>query len=143
MVSTVTHFRWKIERVAETLTNLRAASDVFGVVRGILEEEAQEVFLALYLSTQNQLNGYSEVTRGTLDASLVHPREVFRGALLANAASVIVAHNHPSGDPTPSAEDRVVTRQLKVAGELLGIELLDHVIVGHKRYMSFADAGLL
>src|SRR5688572_2109637 len=97
---------FKVERRTVQLHKLRSAVDVFGLVREILVDEPQEVFLAVYLSTQNEILAFSEVTRGTLDASLVHPREVFRGAMLANAASVIVAHNHPSGDPTPSSEDR-------------------------------------
>ena len=83
------------------------------------------------------------VARGTLDASLVHPREVFRAAITEAAASVIVIHNHPSGDPTPSPEDRAVTRQLVDAGRLVGIEVLDHVVVGEGRYVSFAEAGLM
>ena len=82
------------------------------------------------------------VTRGTLDASLVHPREVFRPAINDAAASIILVHNHPSGDPTASAEDRAVTSQLKRAGEIVGIEVLDHVIVGENRYVSFAESGL-
>ena len=83
------------------------------------------------------------VTRGLLDASLVHPREVFREAIAERAAAVILVHNHPSGDPTPSAEDRAVTAQLVAAGRLLDIPVHDHVIVGRGRYVSFAEAGWL
>lgn len=83
------------------------------------------------------------VTRGTLDTSLVHAREVFRTAVAESAACLILVHNHPSGDPTPSAEDREVTRQLVDAGALLGVPVLDHVIVGDARYVSFVEAGLL
>lgn len=134
---------FKVERHTVQLHKLRSAVDVSGLVREILVDEPQEVLLAVYLSTQNEILAYSEVTRGTLDASLVHPREVFRGAIMTNAASLVVAHNHPSGDPTPSSEDRAVTRQLRAAGKVVGIELIDHVIVGVGRYVSFAETGLL
>jgi len=79
------------------------------------------------------------VSQGSLDSSPVHPREVYKSALLASAASVIFVHSHPSGDPEPSISDREITRQLKEAGELLGIEVLDHVIIGQDEYYSFAD----
>jgi DNA repair protein RadC len=83
------------------------------------------------------------ITRGILDSSLVHPREVFRAAIAEAAAGIIVVHNHPSGDPTPSAEDRAVTRQLVAAGQLLDVPLHDHVIIAGDRFTSFAAQGLL
>jgi DNA repair protein RadC len=83
------------------------------------------------------------VTRGTLDTSLVHPREVFRAAVAEASSAVILVHNHPSGDPTPSSEDRDVTRQLADAGRIIGIPVVDHLIVGDARYVSFVEAGLL
>ena len=83
------------------------------------------------------------ITRGILDSSLVHPREVFRAAIAEAAAGIIVVHNHPSGDPTPSAEDRTVTRQLVAAGQLLDLPLHDHVIIAGDRFTSFAAQGLL
>jgi DNA repair protein RadC len=83
------------------------------------------------------------VTRGILDSSLVHPREVFRAAIAEAAAGIIVVHNHPSGDPTPSTEDRTVTRQLVAAGQLLDLPLHDHVIIAGDRFTSFAAQGLL
>ena len=79
------------------------------------------------------------VTRGTLDSAMIHPREVFRPAVAEGAAGVVLVHNHPSGDPTPSAEDRAVTRQLADAGKALGIPVLDHVVVGRGHYASLAD----
>ena len=87
--------------------------------------------------------GFHVVSVGSLTASLVHPREVFKVAILANAAAIICCHAHPSGDPTPSAEDTAITQRLREAGELLGIGLLDHVVFGDDRYVSFADEGLL
>jgi DNA repair protein RadC len=114
------------------------------VLHQYLEGADREHFVVLLLDTQNQIIGIHTVTVGTLDASLVHPREIFKPAILANAASVLLAHNHPSGDPTPSAEDRSVTRQMVAAGGVIGIEVLDHVIVGDtSRYTSFRETGLL
>lgn len=95
------------------------------------------------LDTQHRLERDITVTRGLLSASLVHPREVFREAIAERAASVILVHNHPSGDPTPSADDRKVTTQLVAAGKLLDIPVHDHVIIGRGRYASFAESGLL
>lgn len=107
--------------------------------------EDGEVFWLLALDAQHRLAtpGPVVITRDILNSSLVHPREVFRVAIVVGAAGVILAHNHPSGDPTPSADDRVVTEQLVAAGRLLDIPVLDHVIVGHGRFTSFAEAGLL
>jgi DNA repair protein RadC len=107
-----------------------------------LEEVDREHFVVILLDTQNQMIGIHTVTVGTLDASLVHPREIFKAAILANSAAILLAHNHPSGDPTPSAEDRSVTRLLVDAGVALGIEVLDHVVLGESpRYYSFREAG--
>lgn len=109
-----------------------------------LEGADREHFVIVLLDTQNQIIGIHTVTVGTLDASLVHPREIFKAAILANAAAILLAHNHPSGDPTPSAEDRSVTRLLVDAGVALGIEVLDHVVLGDSpRYCSFREAGLM
>ena len=112
------------------------------ILQQYLDGADREHFVVLLLDTQNQVIGIHTVTVGTHDASLVHPREVFKTAILANAASVLLAHNHPSGDPTPSAEDLMVTRQLNEAGITIGIEVLDHVVVGDiDRYYSFREAG--
>jgi DNA repair protein RadC len=122
---------------------IRGAVDVYQRMRLVLRDLVHEEFHVLLLSTQNEVLRDLQVTRGTLDASLVHPREVFRPAIAEAAASVILVHNHPSGDPTPSSEDRAVTRQLRSAGELVGIEVLDHVVVGEGRYVSFAESGMM
>lgn len=107
-----------------------------------LEGADREHFVVVLLDTQNQIIGIHTVTVGTLDASLVHPREIFKAAILANSAAILLAHNHPSGDPTPSAEDRSVTRLLVDAGVALGIEVLDHLVLGDSpRYYSFREAG--
>lgn len=109
---------------------IRGPEDVYRRMAPHLRALAQEEFHALFLNTQHAVLGEALVTRGILDASLIHPREVFRPAIEVGAAAVILVHNHPSGDPTPSAEDRAVTRQLQAAGKMLGIPVLDHVVVG-------------
>jgi DNA repair protein RadC len=103
---------------------------------------AQEHFLTLHLNTKNRLLGTETVTIGTLDASLVHPREVFKAAIRQSSAALILAHNHPSGDPRPSQEDISLTRRLRESGELLGIPILDHVIIGNQNYYSMREEGL-
>lgn len=103
----------------------------------------REHFWRLDLDARNRIIGYEVVSIGTLTASLVHPREVFVGALLQKAAGVIIAHNHPSGEITPSPEDKETTRRLVKAGELLGVPILDHLILGDGKYFSFKESGLL
>jgi DNA repair protein RadC len=105
--------------------------------------EETELFWVLLLDSQSQVRGAVEVGRGTLNGCLVHPREVFRVAVMYGAAGIIVAHNHPSGDPTPSAEDRAVTQQLQTARRLLDIPVYDHVVLAGARWVSFATIGLL
>jgi DNA repair protein RadC len=117
--------------------------DVYERCAPAMRDLPQEEFRVLLLNTQHAVTREVVVTRGILDASVVHAREVFRGAIAESAAAVILTHNHPSGDPTPSPEDREVTRQLAAAGAVLGIPVLDHVIIGDARYVSFVEAGLL
>ena len=103
----------------------------------------REHFWRVDLDARNHIISYEVVSIGTLTASLVHPREVFVGALLNKAAAVIIAHNHPSGEITPSPEDKETTRRLVKAGELLGVPVVDHLIVGAGRYFSFKEGGLM
>jgi DNA repair protein RadC len=121
---------------------VRGPRDIYERCAPGMRDLAQEEFRVLLLNTQHAVAREIVVTRGTLDASIVHPREVFRAAIAESAAAMILVHNHPSGDPAPSAEDREVTRQLAEAGRLLGIPVLDHVVVGDGRYVSFVEAGL-
>lgn len=111
------------------------------LVRAILAESATEKFLAIFMDAKGKVNGIMEISSGTLTSSLVHPREVFAPAVMNRAATIIVAHNHPSGDPEPSIDDRATTRRLVRAGKLLGIELLDHVVVSRNGYVSFLERG--
>lgn len=103
----------------------------------------REHFWRIDVDARSKVLGYEVVSVGTISASLVHPREVFKGAILNNAAAIIIAHNHPSGDTTPSAEDREVTRRIQRAGELMGIPLLDHLVLSDKGFTSFKDQGLI
>jgi DNA repair protein RadC len=122
---------------------VRSPRDVARVFAPRLEDLPVEEFHVAILDAQHRLERDVTITRGILTSSLVHPREVFREAIAERAAAVILVHNHPSGDPTPSADDRQVTEQLVAAGKLLDIPVHDHIIIGRGRYMSFAEAGLL
>lgn len=115
---------------------IRSGADVFRRFGPRLGDARQEEFHALLLNARNRVLREHLVTRGTLDASLVHPREVFRPAIVACAAAVILVHNHPSGDPVPSEEDRVVTDRLVEAGRLVGIPVMDHVVIGCNNWRS-------
>ena len=122
---------------------IREPEDVARLFQPRLRDLQVEEFHLLALDSQSQVLREVLITRGLLNSSLVHPREVFRAAIVEAAAGIIVVHNHPSGDPTPSAEDRAVTRQLAEAGRLLDLPLYDHVIIAGDRYLSLATAGLL
>jgi DNA repair protein RadC len=122
---------------------IREPQDVVRLLQPQLRDLPVEEFHLLALDSQSQVLRTVLVTRGLLNSSLVHPREVFRPAIAEAAAGIIVVHNHPSGDPTPSAEDRTVTRQLAAAGSLLDLPLYDHVIIAGDRFLSFSAEGLL
>lgn len=139
-------FELAVRLVAEerpAVVRIREPEDVVGLFAPRLRDLPVEEFHLLALDTQSQVLRQILVTRGILNSSLVHPREVFRPAIAEAAAGIIVVHNHPSGDPAPSAEDRAVTRQLVAAGQLLDLPVYDHVIVAGDRWLSFAQAGLL
>lgn len=127
----------------EERTTIRSPEDVFRVLQPRLRDLKKEVFYVLLLDSKNGLQREQEVTSGTLNASLVHPREVFKPAIDFLAASVIVVHNHPSGNPEPSGEDKEITKQLVEAGKILGIPLHDHIIIAGNGYTSLAERGLL
>ncbi|WP_335743581.1 RadC family protein [Salicibibacter kimchii] len=103
----------------------------------------QEHFVAIYLNTKNQVLHKKTLFIGSLNASIVHPREVFKEALRRSAASIVCLHNHPSGDPSPSKEDREVTKRLVDCGKVLGVEVLDHIIIGDRRYTSLREHGII
>jgi len=122
---------------------VRTPRDVYLMFGPRLEDLPVEEFHVAVLDAQHRVERDITITRGILNSSLVHPREVFREAIAERAAALILVHNHPSGDPTPSHDDRLVTQQLVAAGQLLDIPVHDHVIVGRGRYTSFAETGLL
>ncbi len=121
---------------------VKTPEDVVAQVRSRLKSKKKEYFLALLLDTRNQLIRVAEISVGSLDSSIVHPREVFKEAISASAASVIFAHNHPSGDPEASEDDISLTKRLADAGEIMGIDVLDHVIIGDRKYLSLKREGM-
>ncbi len=124
-------------------TAFQISQDVFDTYSVRLRDARQETFTVILLDSKNRFLQEVTVALGSLNQSIVHPREVFRPAIQGAAASVILVHNHPSGDPTPSEEDVRVTERLVKAGKMLGIRVLDHIIVGEGRYFSFFDQGQL
>lgn len=127
----------------EERPRIRSPRDVYNLLGPSLRDERREHFVAVLLDTKGGVLRQRTVSVGDLSSSIVHPREVFAEAIRHGAASLIVAHNHPSGDPTPSPEDAAVTRRLVEAGELLGIEVLDHIVLGDNRWVSLKEKGLM
>ena len=119
------------------------SDDVFQHFHERLRHYRKEVFLAILLDAKNRVLREVQISEGSLNASIVHPREVFVPVVRESAAAVLFVHNHPSGDPTPSREDLELTRRLSQAGQLMGVRVLDHIIIGSDRYISFADQGLM
>jgi len=123
---------------------LRTCAEAAPILAQYIGESDREVFVVALLTIRHRLLGLHTVSVGCLSSSLVHPREVFKPAILAGSAALLLAHNHPSGDPEPSAEDLALTRRLTAAGALLGIEVLDHVILGEAgRFVSLRERGVL
>jgi DNA repair protein RadC len=123
-----------------TITN---PQDAAALVMEEMRLFREEHFRILLLDTRNGVTGMQEISVGSLNASIVHPREVFHAAITRKAAAVILLHNHPSGDPAPSKEDLALTARLKQAGELLGIPVLDHLVIGDNRFVSLKERGLM
>lgn len=117
--------------------------DTVEIFRKFIGTSDREVLALMALDTKNKINSLTVVSIGNLNASIVHPREVFKMAILSNACSIIICHNHPSGDSTPSKEDINISIRLKECGKLLGIELLDHIIIGDEEYTSLKERGIL
>lgn len=135
-------------KLAKTLTIpshdphiIRSPKDVFDLLEPDFRYQTKEHFTCLFLNTKNHLIFREVVSIGSPNAAIVHPREVFRAAIKRFSASLICAHNHPSGDSTPSSEDIILTKRLKEAGEIIGIEVLDHVIIGGSRFCSLKEHG--
>lgn len=122
---------------------LTGSKHAYQLFRQLLENLDREAVWVACVNTKSEVNCLSQVSLGSLDSSSANPREVFKVAILSNAAAIIIAHNHPSGDPTPSPEDHRFTQLLKEAGTMMGMKLLDHLILGEGSYYSFADSGTL
>ena len=123
--------------------SINSPADAYSLLRTYLDGADREHFVAVLVDTKNKVIGINTVSVGALNTTIVHPREVFKPAVLCNAAGVLLAHNHPSGDATPSEDDMKTTRRLRVAGTILGITVLDHIIVGEDGYFSFKAQGLI
>lgn len=125
--------------------NVNTPENAYKALKALCEmdKEPEEVLCLLTLNNKNIITGAFEVSRGTLNHSLVHPREIYKRAILNNAASIIIAHNHPSGNPEPSSEDINITMKLKKCGEILDINLVDHIIIGDDKYVSLKERQIL
>ena len=120
---------------------IKTPRHVFEIASGHLEGADREHFVVIMLDIKNQLIGMNTVATGMLSSCPIHQREVFKPAILANAAGIILVHNHPSGDPNPSQDDLLLTSRLREAGEVLGIQVIDHVILGYANYVSLKERG--
>ncbi|MBN2002978.1 MAG: DNA repair protein RadC [Anaerolineae bacterium] len=127
----------------EELPQVHCPADAAGIFRPALENKPRELFAVAYLNTRNKVTEQEVLYNGTLNTSVVRIGEVFGGAMRRNCASIIVAHNHPSGDPNPSPEDIALTRKLEEAGKMLEIELLDHIIIGNQTHVSLRERGFI
>lgn len=129
--------------VGHSRPTIRSPQDAADLVMPELRDEPQEHFKGIFLNSKNEVLKIRTITIGSLDASMITPRELFRDAISTNSASVIIAHNHPSGDPTPSQEDISVSKRLSEAGKVVGIEVLDHLVIGEGRWASLKERGLM
>jgi len=129
------------ETSAQSAAPIQTSTAAAALLRPCFDGLDREQFLVCGLDAKHRIIGINIVSIGSLTLAIVHPREVFKPLILMNAAAFICAHNHPSSDPTPSSEDRLLTQRLRQGGELLGITLLDHVVLGDDRHFSFADHG--
>lgn len=141
-------FKWinvvsiKMVRESSVLYKIRRISeprDIVDLGKKFLDELDREELIVACLNAKNEVNSVNVVSIGSLNNSIVHPREVFKTAILSNAASIVMIHNHPSGDVTPSKEDKEITLRIKESGTILGICLLDHIIIGNDTYYSFKE----
>ena len=123
--------------------DIKDPESVVKAIRTSIKDKAKEHFKLILLNPRNKIIGISTISIGTLNASLVHPREVFKDAIMHTAASVVLAHNHPSGDPEPSEDDITITKRLVEAGKILGIEVMDHIIIVKNGFLSFKEKGLI
>lgn len=125
------------------ITQIRSPECAANAIQKEIGDEDREVFLVLCLNMKNHIVAIHRASIGNLNSAIIHPREIFKAAILNNAASIIIAHNHPSNDPTPSPEDIEVTKRLCKAGDVMGIEILDHIVVGMTKFVSLKEKGYM
>lgn len=144
-MTTRTHMMAVYEQAPPEILNgsIHSAEDIHEYMKGKLENLTVEQFWTLILDAKNRVIGEVMVSQGSLSSSIVHPREVFKPAIMLSGAHIICVHNHPSGDPAPSYEDRAITTQLVEAGQVLGIPVLDHIIIAREGFTSLAEEGAL
>lgn len=135
--------RFKTIRSGKRNIKISSPIDLFGYLEGEMSCLNQEVLKVILLNTKNCIIGVKDIFIGSLNNSIVHPREVFKAAIKKSSASIIICHNHPSGDPTPSSEDIKITLRIKECGSIIGIQLLDHIIIGNNKYISLKEEGLI
>jgi DNA repair protein RadC len=129
-ILTIAELQKRINQAKTPITKITCAKDIFNLFHERLKDEKQENFYVLLLNTKNQIIKEELITKGILDASIIHPREIFKPAIRNSASKIVIVHNHPSGDPSPSQEDLAITEQIEKAGDELGIKVLDHIIIG-------------
>ncbi|MGL5352129.1 MAG: RadC family protein [Clostridium sp.] len=135
--------RFKTLRSQSINFKISSPKNIASMLMNEMTDLNQEVLKLIMLNTKNEVVGIKDVFKGSLNSSIVHPREIFREAIKRNSASIIICHNHPSGDPTPSKEDINITIRLKECASIMGIELLDHIIIGNSKFVSLKEKGIL
>lgn len=135
--------RFRTLKAMNKEVKITSPKDIANVLMGETTELNQEVLKVVLLNTKNIIIGIRDVFKGSLNTSIVHPREIFKQAINRNSASIIICHNHPSGDPTPSKEDINITSRIKECGNIIGIQLLDHIILGKNKFVSLKEKGLM
>lgn len=135
--------RFKTLKAMKKDVKINSPKDLADLLMGEMNELTQEVLKVVLLSTKNVIIGTKDVFKGSLNTSIVHPREIFKQAIDKNSASIIICHNHPSGDPSPSKEDINITLRIKECGNIIGIKLVDHIIIGNNKFVSLKERGLI
>ena len=135
--------RFNTLKAKKEVVKIVSPSDLSGMLINEMMNLSQEVLKLVMLNTKNEVIGVKDVFKGSLNSAIVHPREIFNEALKRNSASIIICHNHPSGDPTPSKEDINITIRIKECGNIMGINLLDHIIIGNKKFISLKEKGII
>ncbi|MDO8517558.1 MAG: DNA repair protein RadC, partial [Nanoarchaeota archaeon] len=138
-ILTISEIQKRINQSQKPIKKISCAEDVFNLMHERLKDKKEEHFYVLMLSNQNNIIAEHEVSKGILDASIIHPREVFKPAIKNSASKIILVHNHPSGNPEPSAEDLDITEKLTKAGDELGIKVLDHIIIGRDKWWGWKE----